>query len=781
MPDQAANPILEDALARFKLAADAEDAQRKRELEDLRFVDFDEQWPSDVRASRDGYNPGAGMPTVPPRPCLTINKLLQPVEQITNQLRQARLAVQFAPKSSGASQEVAEAYEDIARGIQADSRAHLARQWGFERAAKCGRGAYRILTEYANDEDFDQDIVIKRILNQATVYLDPSAQEPDWSDGQWAFVTEDMPWSRYKRAYPKSQLAEADDEELTGLGDEQPLWSRDTPTGRMVRIAEYWYIEPNKVSVTLFTLPDGSERTLEAKDAPEGAMPVLGPDGKPLTRELERHTVKFAKINAIEVLEESDWPGKFIPIVPVIGREVNVNGERRWTGIVRPAMDAQRSYNYMRSAQVEGIGLAPKAPYVGYAEVVEGYEAFWDQANVRNFSFLPVKAARDASGAVLPPPQRNVVEPAIQAITLAAHEADGDIKATTGIFDPSLGNLSPSDRPGKAILALQKQAEQGTSGYLDNLAQMSMLLEGKILRDLIPKIYNRPGRVVAAVGADEQRSQIMLGAPFVKDKGGVRPAGPQDANPKTIDLSKGEYSVAVTVGKSFTTRREEGVSAMGELAQAAPQLVPMYADRWVKNMDFPGAKEIGDRLEKMLPPELKDGENGPDPAALQKQLTEQGQMLQVMTQELEGKTRLIETDGIKAQASLQETQIKEQAASEREAAKLQAEKEVAALKAFVDLAKAEITADSARAAEHSEMAMKELGFGHEHAMKAGELGVQGAEAERARQHQSGEAERDRAVSQSEAAESRTFEADQAERAREAEARRAMLADEDDGA
>src|SRR5574338_449326 len=422
------DPSLKEAQDRFRLSAEAFKDQRKRELEDLAFYSGD-QWPEEVRRQRLGGQSSGGLPPTPPRPILTINKLLQPVQQVCNQQRNARLQLQFAPKRSGATRETAEVMEDIARAIQTDSRAHLARNWAFERTAQCGLGAYRILTDYANDGDFDLDIVYARILNQASVYFDPFATEPDWSDGEWCFITADYSWHRYKREFGKSALASFDDSELTALGDEVPGWitNGDDTESRAVRVAEYFYKEYEEDR--LYGLEDG--RNLTQKEAEKEGL-----DEKTLkgarSRRIRTPKVKWCKLNAVEILEENEWPGRFIPVIPVIGQEMNVNGTRMWQGLVRPAMDAQKSYNYMRSAQVEAIGLAPRAPFIGYAETVEGYDEWWRQANTRNFSFLPIKAARGPDGAALPPPQRDGTEPAIQAITLAAHEADGDVKATTG-------------------------------------------------------------------------------------------------------------------------------------------------------------------------------------------------------------------------------------------------------------------------------------------------------------------------------------------------------------
>src|SRR5215470_3242982 len=224
-PDHPPVDTHQEALDRFDLCVEAFRDQRERELDDLRFVDQrGAQWPDDIRQSRAGLEAGSGLPPVAARPCLEFNLLRAPVQQIINTGRQAKLGLSFAPDGEGATQLVADAYNDIARAIQADSRAHLARQWAFERAAKCGFGAYRLLTEYVNARTFDQKIIYKRILNQASVYLDPFAQEPDWSDGMFALLTQDIPVARYRKLYPKSNLAGSSDQELTSIGNDIPDW-----------------------------------------------------------------------------------------------------------------------------------------------------------------------------------------------------------------------------------------------------------------------------------------------------------------------------------------------------------------------------------------------------------------------------------------------------------------------------------------------------------------------------------------------------------------------------
>jgi hypothetical protein len=590
------------ALRRFAIAAEAEKDQRKRELEDLKFVDIPEsQWPDEIRTIRKGGQ--FGTVSVAARPCLSLNQLDHPIAQVINQARSARLAIHVNPKSQ-ATKDDAEVRQGLYRNIEVESRAQMARMWAFERAVKCGRGFYRVLKTYANDDDPDDlDIVISRILNQHSVYLDPFHQLPDGSDAEWALIVADIPWARYKREYSGSDLAGYDSEALSSLGDEAAEWVSGDGEGRTVRIAEYF--------------------TVKADD-----------DGR-------NRRIHWQKINAVEILDEQPWEGRFIPIVQVIGREININGERRYVGIVGPAKDAQRSYNYMRSAEVEAIGLAPKAPFIVAEGQLEGYEPMWREAATRNFPFLYYKPVT-FGGKYAPAPERNVAEPAIQAISLASRQAKDDIQTITGSFNEAQGKSAGAGQSGRAIQALQQQSEQGTDGFLDNLANISMTYEAQIVLDLMPKIYDRPGRIVKILkGAADEPESMMVNAPFQRDPrtGQPQPLPPEmPFNPdqhEHYDLSKGSFSSTVSIGKSFTTKRQEANAMLGEMAQAMPEQVPLFADVWVRNMDIPDGDEIADRFKKMLPPALQDGDQQQNPQQLQAQLQQSQMQIQQLTQELQ--------------------------------------------------------------------------------------------------------------------------------------------------
>jgi hypothetical protein len=572
---QAKEEFLRTALERFQLASDAEAETRREALEDLEFY-AGKQWPESIVADRNKNG----------RPCLTINRLKQFANQIINQQRQSRPAIQVNPVDNGADPETAEILQGLTRHVELNSHADVAYDTAFMYAVIGGFGYYRILTEYVPGT-FDQEILIKPIKNPFTVYFDPTCEEPDYSDAEFAFIVEDLTRSQYERRFKDSEVAGLSN--FQSIGDNEKNWFK----GGGVRVAEYFWVE--KVKKTLLFLTDGSAVYEDELDKiPEG-VDIAMRNGEPVTREDEVRIVHWALMNAREILEERVWPGQWIPIVPVLGGELIVDGRRKLFGIVRDAKDPQRRLNYETSAMTEAIALAPKAPWVIAEGQIEGYEGLYETANIKTYPYLPYKP-KSVDGQLVPPPMRQTAEPAIQAIAAARATAEQDLKGTTGMFDAYLGERGP-EQSGKAILARQKQGENANFNLLDNLDR-SIQFTGKQLIDLEPKIYDRPGRVLQIVGIDSKRKSVAIGDTY-KDKSGVE---------RIYDLNTGRYDVTLSVGQSYDSKRKEFVESALQLIQFAPDVAPMIMDLVVRHFDWPGAQEIAERLKKGLPPNLQDQE-----------------------------------------------------------------------------------------------------------------------------------------------------------------------------
>jgi hypothetical protein len=666
-----------------KVGESAYQEQVTRELDDLNF-ELD-QWPKEYRDERKGgFTPDGH--TIPAKPCLEINKLDQPIGQVVNEARMARLSIIIKPRGAGASKDVAMVRQGLIRAIEVDSRAQIARLWALDRAVKCGRGAYRIAKRYANDGDFDLDLVIERILNQHSVIFDPFAKEPDWSDGEWCVIFSDLPESEYRRRYPKSNLSRANADQLQTLGNAQPAWISGEVGKRAFRVAEFYYVVHEEVERVFI---DGYGEAF-LKDVP----PQLR-DRIRLRRKVDARHVEWCIVNAMEVLDEEAWEGRYIPVIPVIGKEYNVNGKRSWRGIISNAKDAQRSYNVMRSRQVEAIGLASLSTWVMAEGQDEGYEEQWDRANTSSFVRLIYKPTT-FEGQLTPAPSRDTAEPAIAAITQAVREADNDIKATTGRYDPSLGRAR-ADQSGKAIRELKTQGETGTSNYLANLAEYSMTYEGKVLNDMLEYVYDRPGRIVRLLGEDDEEREVMLNQPYQEtatadDAKQLTPVPQAQFNPQEHHFYNlkdgGQYRVYVTVGPSQPSAREDDRQFMNDLATAAPSLVPIYADLWVRSNDSRVASQVADRLRRANPHAQQDdaAKKTNLPPEIAGQVQQMQQQLQEAAQQLQKLNQEIQTDKAKYDAQLQIE--REQNASRERIANLQIRKDLIIERAKLEADKA---------------------------------------------------------------------------------------------
>ena len=634
--------LLETARSRMRIAIAAYSESREDELDDLRFAagspDNQWQWPADVLATRGSVQ---GQ-TINARPCLTINKLPQHIKQVTNDQRQNRPAGKVIPADDKADIEVAEIFDGIVRHIEYISDADVAYDTACENQVMYGEGYIRVLTEYCDENSFDQDIRIGRIRNSFSVYMDPTIQDPCGSDAQWCFITHEMLTEEFERQVPNANPIST--LQSQGVGDQSmSQWVSDNT----VRIAEYFYIEHKADTLNMY--PGGATAfagSPEAKQLEAMGMPVAK------TRKVDRQTVKWCKINGYEVLEERDWAGKYIPVVRVVGNEFEVDGRLFVSGLVRNAKDAQRMYNYWVSQEAEMLALAPKAPFIGYGGQFEGYESQWKTANVNNWPYLEVNPdATDGQGGALPLPQRAQPPMASSGLLQAKAGASDDIKATTGQYDSSLGATS-NERSGKAIMARERQTDTGTYHYVDNLARAVRYVTRQIV-DLIPKIYDTQ-RIARIIGEDGETDSAKINPqqqePVKKivDQSGI-------VIEKIYNPSVGKYDVCVTTGPSYMTKRQEALEAMGNLLQGNPDLWKVAGDLFVKNMDWPGAQEMAKRFAKTIDPKLL--EDGEDPAiqAANQQIQAMGQEMEQMHTMLQNVSKSMEAQELKIKAYDAET------------------------------------------------------------------------------------------------------------------------------
>lgn len=579
--------LLKDALEAFDKAAEHDDHNRKAFEDDIDFALLENQWPELVRRDREREG----------RPCLTVNKLAAMGRQIVNDARRNKPGITVHPVDSDGDPETAEIINGLIRNIEQSSNSEVAYDTALEHAVFGGFGYFRINTQYATDDTFDQDIVIERISNPLSVYPDCYATGADSADWNWCFVTDQMTKAQFKRQYPGAEQVDWKGEAWRGM-------SSPWLDGDFVQVAEYWVRD--KIRRTILLLSDQTVIETEVYEANKAAFDAVGVSvvGQ---RDVASHQVRQHIMSGAEVLETVEWAGKYIPIVPVYGSEVVLKGKRHFRSLIRGAKDAQRMFNYWRTSSTELVALAPKAPFIGRKGAFETDAQKWATANTQTHAFIEYDGPE--------PPMRQPFAGVPAGALQEALNSSDDIKTVLGMYDASLGARS-NETSGKAIIARQMEADNATFHFIDNLSR-AIRHAGRILIDLIPAVYSVP-RTIRVLGMDDKPEVKAVNQP-VQEREENPLTGQMEEVTKIYDLTSGRYDLTVSAGPSFASLRQEAASQMIELIRAYPDAAPVIGDLLVKNLDWPGADEIAERLSKAMgqAPEGEEGPQGPDPQAMQ--------------------------------------------------------------------------------------------------------------------------------------------------------------------
>lgn len=583
--------LLADAQEQFKLCEENESHNRLEFLDDIKFAKLAEQWPEKIRKEREQRGD----------PCLTINRQPAFIRQVVNDARQNKPSIKVHPADSNADPQTAEIYNGLIRNIEVTSSADVAYDTAFDFAVSGGFGYWRVDTDYSCDDTFDLDLKIGRIVNPLSVYGDIHSTAADSSDWNQCFVTEVLSKRSFELKY---KGAEQVDWETTGYDKLKSPWFSE----QGVQVAEWWQRE--KVKRPILALSDGTVIDAKLYAERKGEFDAIGVTvlGQ---RDAMTHKVTQKVLTGAEVLEKNDWAGKYIPIVPVYGDEVNIEGKRYFRSLIRDAKDAQRMFNYWRTASTQLVALAPRVPFIGKKGQFKSDARKWATVNTANHAYIEYDGEQ--------PPQRQPLDSGRPAGALQeALNASDDMKSIIGIYDASLGAKS-NETSGRAIMARQREGDVSTFHFIDNLSR-AIEHTGRILIDLIPTVYSGK-RMIRVLGQDGTPSSVPIG----------KPEGPDPMPAGVYDLSRGKYDLTVETGPGYTTKREEAAAQMMELIQAVPQAAPIIGDLLVKNLDWPGADEIAERLKTLLPAALQGdgGQAANDAAAQMGEMQQQNQDLKM--------------------------------------------------------------------------------------------------------------------------------------------------------
>lgn len=595
LPNVPAGPfqdVITRAQHRFKRAQTWESVARQRWMRDYKFANGDEennyQWDDDIYQQRDNEQ----------RPTLTINKVRQHNLLITNDAKQNKQGIKYRPVGDDATRDAADVLEGIARHIQNISHAQDAHGMAIDFQVEAGLGFTRVVTGYVSDDSFDQEIYIRAVADPMSCYLDPGATEMDGSDAKWGLIFVDRaredaeveyPWLEH--IAPPSNIVDGDD----------AGWIRDD----YVRECEYYEIEEEEDEL----LGDPTDGTTILKSVAPASLvkqweAELEEKGEKIRRrKIQRKHIHWYKIVGDRVVNDAPWAGTTIPIIPWLGQVTVVDQQMDRKGHTRYLKSPQRMLNYNRSAAVEYGALQTKAPWIAGVSAIEGYETYWNSANVVNHSVLPYNDVGE-DGNPIQPPQRPAPPQSAPVFMEGAQAADNDMMLASGQYQAELG-APGNEKSGRAISERQRQGDRATYHFTDNQA-IAIRREGSILLELIPKIYDTE-RVIRILGENGEEAHVKID-PNADQAAQV---GPQQAPDQTQKIAAifnpnvGMYEVVSDVGPDYATQRQEAFDAIVQIITQAPELLGKIGDLLFKVADFPLADEIAERLKPGLDPQAQ--------------------------------------------------------------------------------------------------------------------------------------------------------------------------------
>lgn len=584
---------IKDVVQRCKVARteayEADKNNRKQMIDDLKFAALD-QWPEEIKRERNG------------RLMMTLDKVGQGVKAVIGDMRDNRPSVRVLPVDDDADVETAKVFNGLINTIEQTSNATSVFLHAAEFQVKCGFGVWRVVNEFASHDVFEQDLYIRREKNPLNWWFDPRANEITKHDGRYVIGLHQTHKDDFKAQFPEVEAGTIDELfDGEGFGD----WVSDED----VIFCEYYERVPKKRIICLLS----NGHTIAKDELADEDQELMKTYGLMIVkeREAESYEIHYWKVTGNTAFDHQVMPYLYYPVIPVYGEVDNIEGVETIRGLVRPAKDPQRLYNYVTSADVEQMALQPKAPFIGTAKMFAKFKNFWNRANRDNLPYLPYSVDPAAPGLR---PERSQPPVASSGYIQRSQIAQDDIKSAMGVHAASFGEESNATS-GKAKLIEQQSGIVTNSIYMFNLAT-AIEHTGRVLVDMIPFFYDTT-RIIRITGEDGQEDSVTINKPYVSADG------------KRIehDLTRGKYDVRISVGPSYKTKRAQAVDTLYQLAQADPRILQIAGDLIAKNLDIPHADELEARLRKMLPPGLVE-EKDPEKKQQMDQAAQQAQQQQ---------------------------------------------------------------------------------------------------------------------------------------------------------
>lgn len=619
--------------------------ERMQCLQDRRFYSIaGAQWEGDLEVQFEN------------KPKFEVNKIHLSVIRIINEYRNNRITVDFVSKEGDEYDNLADTLDGLYRASEDASAADEAYDNAFEEAVGGGFGAWRLRTEYEDEEDDEDErqcIRIEPIYDaDSSVFFDLNAKRQDKSDARYCYVLTSMS--------PKSYMDMYDDDPATWPKD-ITMTEFDWNSPDVVYIAEYYKVEEKRETVYVYQTLAGDEERYTDNDFENDPdlETLLEASGTILVREKKVNRKKVHKyiMSGRGILEDCGYiAGNCIPVVPVYGKRWFVDNVERCMGHVRLAKDVQRLKNMQLSKLGEISALSSVEKPIMTAEQIAGYEMMWAEDNLKDYPYLLVNPVTDANGneqAAGPVgyTKPSSIPPAMAALLQLTEVDMQDVLGKQEAGEQLLSNVS-----GKAIELVQQRLDMQAYIYISNMAK-AIKRSGEVWLSMAKEVYVEAGRRMKTLNKDYEVGGIELNEPVLDTETG-------ETKYKN-DIASAKYDIAVEVGPSSQSKRDATVRALTNMMQVTqdPETMNVLSSMAIMNMEGEGISDIRGyfrmKLIKMGVIEPTDQEAQELMAQMQNAQPDANQQyLQSAAQNEMAKAKKAEADTLLALAKTEETKAK---------------------------------------------------------------------------------------------------------------------------
>lgn len=505
------------------------------------------------------------------RPRYSLDLMSPLIQQISGEMEKLDFAIDINPSSADSSKEVANTFNGIIRHIENISNANRVYNTAGRGILESGISGWRIDVDWANQTNFDQDLIINYISNfKDRVWFDHGSQEQDRSDADFCWVMTPFTEKAYKDKYPEGSGTSIPQDNYCTY-----YWYKP----EFIVCAEYFWKEKKKTPIIQMSngaVFEKNDDTMSVIDELRGfGIDVIA------ERDAEVDTVFVRKMDGDDWLDDKkETVFKYLPVIPDYGNFRIIEDKAIYYGLPEKLLDAQRITNYTISRLTEDTSLRAKSKMWMSKEQAAGNMAQYKTMNVDN---KPIATFNHREGQADPAyKQPAPPDPTLLTIMEATTTY---INKIAGLYSSNQGD-NPGLQSGIAVDSQIAQGINGMNGYFTS-QEIAICHTAKVLiTGPIQKVYGDRQQVrILGVDGESDFEDLTKTVQDVQTGKEVQ----------LIDMSKGQYDAVCSVGLSYSSRRQETIQNIIDYAKIDPTIIDDGSDIILANTEGPGMKDLAKR------------------------------------------------------------------------------------------------------------------------------------------------------------------------------------------